>query len=233
MVKLIIVDKVKNKKSTDVKKFNIEELYKKCNLRKSDYFGKKHTWKIDKYNCYISVFAKDNGRANSENKFELPPPVDNVIYYGSIIMIKHGDPELDNENVENMTLDEFEKIYEEMFGGFEDLTKTSEEEEDELDNIPDEDKTKEGYLKDGFVVDDEEEEEEDSDYIPDTEEKSDDEEEEDEDEEEDGMGKESDIEIIDEESEGDDYEQDESDFDSDLGSELSEESYVDSDQDND
>ena len=99
-----------------------------------------------------------------------------------------------------MTLDEFEKIYEEMFGGFEDLTKTSESEEDELENIPEEEKTKEGYLKDGFVVDDDEDEE-DSDYIPDTEEKSDEEDDEDEDEEEDGMGKESETEITEEESE--------------------------------
>lgn len=230
MVKLIIVDKAKNKKCTDVKKFNIDELYKKCNLRKNDYFGKKHTWKINKFNCYISVFAKDSGRANSENKFELPPPVDNTIYYGSMILIKHDDPELDNENAENLTLDEFEKIYEEMFGGFEDLSKTSEEEEDELDNIPDEDKTKEGYLKDGFVVDDDDEED-DSDYIPDTEEKTDDEddEEDEEDEDEDGMGKESETEIMEEDSEDDGEEDELSDFDSDVGSELSEESYVDSD----
>ena len=34
MVKIIIVDKAKNKKCIDVKKFNIDELYKKCNLRK-------------------------------------------------------------------------------------------------------------------------------------------------------------------------------------------------------
>jgi hypothetical protein len=225
MVKIIIVDKAKNKKCTDVKKFKIEELYKKCNLRKPDYFGKKHTWKINKFNCYISVFAKDNGRANSESKFELPPPVDNTIYYGSMVLVKHDDPEIDDGNVENLTLEEFEKIYEEMFGGFEDLSKTSEEEEDELDNVPDEDKTKEGYLKDGFVVDDDEEED-DSDYIPETEEKSEDEDEE-EDEEEDGMGKESETEITEEESEYEDDE--ESDFDSDVGSELSEESYVDSD----
>ena len=44
-----------------------------------------------------------------------------------------------------------------MFGGFEDLDATAaedENEEDELDDIPDSMKTKEGYLKDGFVVDD-------------------------------------------------------------------------------
>ena len=49
------------------------------------------------------------------------------------------------------------KMYEKLFGGFEDLTLTcveDEEEEDELENIPKSMKTKKGgYLKDGFVVD--------------------------------------------------------------------------------
>ena len=41
-------------------------------------------------------------------------------------------------------------------GGFEDLSKTSkedEEEDDDLDKIPANKKTKSGYLKDGFIVD--------------------------------------------------------------------------------
>ena len=53
------------------------------------------------------------------------------------------------------------KIYEKLFGGFEDLAATAkedEEEEDELANIPKEKKTKNGYLKDGFVVDSSDEE---------------------------------------------------------------------------
>jgi hypothetical protein len=49
------------------------------------------------------------------------------------------------------------KIYEKLFGGFEDLTLTcveDDEEDDELENIPKHMKTKKGgYLKDGFVVD--------------------------------------------------------------------------------
>jgi len=47
-------------------------------------------------------------------------------------------------------------MYEKLFGGFEDLTMTAIEDEneiDELENIPKEKKTKNGYLKDGFVVD--------------------------------------------------------------------------------
>ena len=50
----------------------------------------------------------------------------------------------------------WEKIYEKLFGGFEDLGVTAAEddnEEDELANVPKHKKTKNGYLKDGFVVD--------------------------------------------------------------------------------
>ena len=39
-----------------------------------------------------------------------------------------------------------------LFGGFEDIDSEEEPSEDELENIPDEMKTKHGYLKDGFVV---------------------------------------------------------------------------------
>ena len=54
-------------------------------------------------------------------------------------------------------------MYEKLFGGFEDLTLTAIEDEneiDELENIPKEKKTKDGYLKDGFVVDSSDTEEE-------------------------------------------------------------------------
>ena len=56
-----------------------------------------------------------------------------------------------------MSVEVWEKFYEDLFGGFENLADTAkedEEEEDELENIPAEMKTKTGYLKDGFVVDD-------------------------------------------------------------------------------
>ena len=63
----------------------------------------------------------------------------------------------------DLSLPLWNKIYEKLFGGFEDLASTAvedEEEEDELVNIPKEKKTKNGYLKDGFVVDSSDTEEE-------------------------------------------------------------------------
>jgi hypothetical protein len=67
------------------------------------------------------------------------------------------------------------KIYEKLFGGFEDLAATALEDEaevDELANVPKEKKTKQGYLKDGFVVDSSDAEEltEDSDDVESSEE---------------------------------------------------------------
>ena len=65
MVKLIIVDKGGNLKCSEVKNFNIETLYKKCNLRKKDNFNKKTTWKMNN-DYFVSLFAKDKGRATSD-----------------------------------------------------------------------------------------------------------------------------------------------------------------------
>jgi hypothetical protein len=68
----------------------------------------------------------------------------------------------------NLSVDLWTKLYDKLFGGFEDLTVISDNndnndnndndnnEDDELDNLPKSKKTKNGgYLKDGFVVDDE------------------------------------------------------------------------------
>ena len=54
-------------------------------------------------------------------------------------------------------------MYDKLFGGFEDLAATCIEDDteiDELDAIPADKKTKQGYLKDGFVVDSEDTEDE-------------------------------------------------------------------------
>jgi len=225
MVKLIIVDKSCNLKSSDLKNFDIEMLYKKCGLRKNDNFEKRHTWKIDSTN-FVSCFSKDKGRESSINKYDLPPPIDNELYYGSMLLIKHDTAELSNGNVSDLSTEDWEKYYEKLFGGFEDLGEEDSYSDEE--EIPEHMKTKEGYSKeDGFIVDDDEEE--DDDYIPEEDEEEEEEAETTTDaEEEDGMGQDSDIDDGEEEEE--EEEEEDEDYDSeDLGSELSEESYIDSD----
>jgi len=197
-------------------------LSKKCGYRNHDGFSCYHTYKyknkkkfsfnmdnedvIPKY-IYVDVWAKTDGRAGNENKYEMPPPVDEIIYYGNIALVAR----MDNEHAVNLTTTIWNVIYERLFGGFEDLAATcaeDEEEEDELENIPASKKTKQGYLKDGFVVDSDSSDDKD-DYC--SEDDSDDDDEDDEAEEQDGPEDVLELE--------------------DIGSELSEEEYESSSDD--
>lgn len=154
-------------------------LSKKCGFRNLENFSCYHTWKyknkrkfsfqiggsvdgsgptetVPKY-IYVDVWAKTDGRAGQENKYELPPPIDDLLIYGSMALVAR----IDTENAVNLTIDLWTIIYEKLFGGFEDLAATAVEDEnevDELDAIPASKKTSNGYLKDGFVVEDDTEE---------------------------------------------------------------------------
>jgi hypothetical protein len=236
MVKVIIIEKGCNLKCSEIKNVKVDVLYKKCNFRKKDDFDKRHTWKMDDTN-YVTIFSKNKGRANSENKYDLPPPVDTDLYYGSMLLLKHETDEIKNENVKDLTIEEWDKLYEKLFGGFEDLNEEDSYSEEE--EIPEHLKTKNGYSKEGgFVVDDDEEEEEEEKEEDDSEEEYiiDDSEEEahtstdSADEDEEIMGKDSEIEEEDDEEDKEEDEDEDEEYDSDeIGSELSEESYVDSD----
>ena len=167
---LLIIDKSGTPKVLSVKDFKIEDLYKKCGFKKPDGLEKRHVWvtKCDKVNYRISVYAKDDGKANTENKFEFPPPIDNSLFFGSCaVLVEHKN--LAGEYVPTIvTMDIWDKLYEKMYGGFENLgdtCKADDDESDELEAIPKSKKTATGYLKDGFIVDSDNEE--DADYTDD------------------------------------------------------------------
>lgn len=158
---VVIIDKTGTLKVTTVKEYKEEDLYKKCGFKKADGFSKQTEWsiKMDGNKYLISLFAKSEGKANTENKYDFPPPVDTTLYFGSCALVgKIKNNDLTDSYV-SLSLHLWEKMYEKLFGGFENLADTcveDEEEEDELANVPAEKKTKQGYLKDGFVVDSEE-----------------------------------------------------------------------------
>ena len=229
MRSVLLIDKVGNKKTTTIKNFDLEFLHKKCNFRNNLNFKKRWTWKISE-NVYVSVYAKDKGRSNNINKFDLPPPVDKTLYYGSIIVVKHNDKNVQNSNVENISLNEWEQFYEKLFGGFEDLD--DEDSYSEEEEIPEHLKTKQGYSKeDGFIVSDDEEDE---DYNPDESDELEELSEYDSNENIDDTGEEElessheeEEEEEDDEEEDDDDESDDESDEGDYGSELSEEEYID------
>ena len=165
---IIIVEKGGSLKSLAIKDFKLEELYKKCGFKKADNFVEQHEWKVkvkgDTNTYYIKVFAKTDGKANYENKYDFPPPIDTKLFFGNCAIV--ASLKKDGTSFTDLSLLLWEKIYEKLFGGFEDLIATAAEdeaEEDELDKIPKELKTKQGYLKDGFVVDSSDTDDEDGD----------------------------------------------------------------------
>jgi len=162
---IVIVEKSGELKTITVKDYKEEELFKKCGFKKADNFVKQVEWVVKlpstKYN--VQVFAKTEGRANTENKYDFPPPIDKKLFFGSCAIIAYLKNADDSIKYVDLTLSLWEKLYEKLFGGFEDLTLTAAEdeaEEDELEKVPKEKKTKHGYLKDGFVVDSSDAEEE-------------------------------------------------------------------------
>ena len=156
---IIIIDKGASLKTLTVKDYKVEELYKKCGFKKADGFNLQVEWpvKLDGQRFLIQMYGKLDGKANMENKYDFPPPIDKNLYFGSCVLVGALRDDDNARSHINLSIELWNKIYEKLFGGFEDLALTCTEddnEEDELANVPKNMKTKKGgYLKDGFVVD--------------------------------------------------------------------------------
>ncbi len=149
MTNIVIIEKNCSIKEVCAKKLSRDTLYSKCGFRKSDGFERRTTWNVKLNEKYtIELWSRDDGKASTENKYDFPPPVDKDLYFGNCCLVRI-DPNTDK--IIDLTKDEWKKIYENLFGGFEDLV-DEDMSEDELENVPENMKTGSGYLKDGFVV---------------------------------------------------------------------------------
>lgn len=142
--KILIVEKTGVIKESIVKSFVEAELYKKAGLKVAEGFERVHEWTLDGET--VVLYGKSTGRAGQENKYDFPPPVDKVLFFGACIL---------TSSTGSLKKGRWEDIYEELFGGFEDIgDEDSEDSEEEDEDLP---KTKSGYTKDGFIVDDSDE----------------------------------------------------------------------------
>lgn len=160
-ITFLIVEKNGDIKEAEIKEDVVcaEELAKKCKFKKADGYLKRTEWGYtfksdngDSCKIVVEMWAKDDGMANHENKYEFPPPLDHDLYFGACALIARDY----KNNYTNLTEDMWDDIYEYLFGGFESLAGNEDEDDDEydeLDDIPSNRKTRDGYLKDGFVVD--------------------------------------------------------------------------------
>lgn len=153
MPSILIVEKLGSIKVQSIKTYSETELYKKAGFKAPDGFKCQTTWQVELPNSKysISLYGKTSGRANQENKYEFPPPVDKCLYFGNCILVNktNGVPT-------DFSIKEWEDIYEQLYGGFEDIDMEDSDEDDDIDELTDPNLKigKSGYLKDNFVVDD-------------------------------------------------------------------------------
>jgi hypothetical protein len=156
MPSIVIVEKNGDLKDQEYKSSTLDELYKKCAFKKADGFGKVAEWTYSKKGenmITVELWARYDGQANQENKYDFPPPADNLLFFGNCALLARDS----TMSIVDLTVEKWNKVYEQLFGGFETLADNEDEddeEEDELDNIPSNMKTKDGYLKDGFIIED-------------------------------------------------------------------------------
>jgi hypothetical protein len=164
MPNIVVVERDGNLKNMNIKAFVEGDLFKKAGFKTPTHFDCHTIWNVEmnekKYS--IELHAKTSGRANQENKYEFPPPVDKLLFFGNCILINRNLEE--PLKIHDINIEEWKVIYEKLYGGFEDLIDTEENEEEEIDEIEEELEaannnmlTKSGYLNDGFVVEDDDE----------------------------------------------------------------------------
>ena len=158
MPTIVLIEKTGEIKENNIKNLKVADIYKKCNFRKKDDFDMRYTWNINK-DLFISVFSRNDGKSGTENKYDLPPPIDKDLYFGSIAIVAHKSKKISDNNIIDFSKELWNKTYEKLMGGFEDLN--GEDSYSEEEEIPEELKTSQGYMKDGFVVDDDEEDDDD------------------------------------------------------------------------
>lgn len=157
---ILVVEKNGAIKEVSYKGAGVDDLYKKAGLKTAAGFACFADWEVvlsKNRRFQISVYGKTTGRANYENKYEFPPPIDNTLFFGNCVIINRVDGA-----IAGLSSSEWEDIYQHLHGGFEDISEEEEEEEEDEEiasNVP---LTKTGYVKDDFVVDDDEDEDEDS-----------------------------------------------------------------------
>lgn len=164
MTSILIIEKSGAIKSLKAKDVAFDNLYKKAGFKSAEGFKSHVTWPVsigqDAYQ--ISVFGKAAGKAGQENKYDFPPPIDSTLFFGPCVLVN-----TDAENrILDLSVDTWAKVYEHLFGGFEDIGKDADDEDLELDTDEELEAlkssgqivkhTKQGYAKDGFIVDSDE-----------------------------------------------------------------------------
>jgi hypothetical protein len=120
-----------------------------------------HEWDLqnDAKKYKLRVFGEERGKYNKVNKYEFPPPIDTILFYGDVFILCLRKNKQTYEPVD-LSIDSWKMFCRHtfQFESLQDTESSDKYETDELKLIPSHKKTKHGYLKDGFVVDDDDDE---------------------------------------------------------------------------
>ena len=176
-ISVVIVQRDGSLKSLKINTWNESELYKRAGFKSDSDFTVHCEFRMKSKDYVVVLYGKTKGKANSENKYDFPPPVDETLFFGNCVLVKKTK---DTKEPCNLTPADWEANYEFLFGGFENLDggglgmvvadamdhkldeMEMDEEEKRIMNDPKTKFTKNGYIKDGFIVDSDSDE--DADY---------------------------------------------------------------------
>ena len=168
LLSIVLVPKTGVLQAVKIKEFSEDDLFKRAGFKSGTDFQKRHIYRLnDSAPTEIHVYGKVTGRAGQENKYEFPPPIDEVLFFGTVLLVAHrrendDDAETTTTTPVSLTQEEWESMYDILMGGFEDIenstTVTSSSVDEELPEGTQ--LTRDGFVKDGFVVDDDEVDEE-------------------------------------------------------------------------
>jgi hypothetical protein len=169
MTIVLIIETNGTVKELAMKQYVEADLYKRAGFKTPDGFQQQCTFSMDS-NVVVRLYGKSVGKSNRENKYEFPPPVDKTLFFGSCLLIAMSATTAVGEPI-NLTKGMWESLYTNLYGGFDSLVEVGGEDADaaeeamalrrdraeslELGHAL----TKQGYAKDGFIVDDDSTEE--------------------------------------------------------------------------
>jgi hypothetical protein len=92
---------------------NLDNLYKKIGLKTEEGFLKHAEWIVSVSNyshLYINFYGKKIGKANNENKYNFPPPLDKEMFFGKCILVAYIKNNKENQYI-SLTEDLWNNIY--------------------------------------------------------------------------------------------------------------------------
>lgn len=116
---MLLIKLKKNGDVSNLKKTDINVIINNKNIDKI------HTWNYK--DSQLVLYGCIEGKPGCENKYDLPPPLDNSLFFNDMYIIKYN-----NNKIVDLLLDEYNMFYEDCFGGFEDIDMSEDDEESTL-----------------------------------------------------------------------------------------------------